>query len=436
MSTAVEALIEQQMLKIGMSTYGLVEQLIDEYRDALQAFNERSAADAQVRDDFAALQATTATQAEKLVSLTQSDTALANVTQQFFRDRLANLEQRIETSGQADASLLQACRLLRQKFEEQPDDLAHYLDQYQRIAELLAVAYSARTQEAQLQTAFAEEIAALRAELDSPLFTSKDFAALKAQLNEKLDLVASMGVRQTSMASQGLQLLRQRIRRELYHQAEQRFQKQHHAAELRLLTHDMLAKLHAVARQTHLPEFSNKAYTMLHRFSELLGEWQDDDSAPIKLLSEDVTALFHACERALADEETALYVRDQVTEVLTSMGYEVTPLPAEGDKNLHRCLAPVEGSIGVEFHFDGTGHLGAQMVAFEDAALPDAAEAEEKVCALVDEVFDALRKRQCYIRERFRVTQESGAQIPVVHLPEAAPAVKQKAAKKPLRMDE
>jgi hypothetical protein len=80
-------------------------------------------------------------------------------------------------------------------------------------------------------------------------------------------------------------------------------------------------------------------------------------------------------------------------------------------------VAAVDDKVGLQFHVDGAGLVGAEMVALSEDAVNAGQAAEERICTLVDEVVQALNARQCGIRERFRSSLTPHEQLRVVHIP-------------------
>jgi len=70
--------------------------------------------------------------------------------------------------------------------------------------------------------------------------------------------------------------------------------------------------------------------------------------------------------------------------------------------------------VGVEFQVGEEGRLGAEMVALTPETAVVDQESQEKVCGMIDQVIDELKKRQDGVRERFRSTLQPGEALRVV----------------------
>lgn len=433
MSCAVEALIEQQMVMLRRNTIGLAQRLQQDYQAALANFHERcnaqDAAQAAARAEHHAADAT----ASALAGLTiTGDTATAT---QFLEQHVAHLAQRM--TGVTDSGLHAQLAHLQHTLAATPDDFATLFSQYQRLNEALATAIAQRGTPQERLQALQAEIVQLHAELASPLLAADDCAELRAQCATQLEALAQLEPRQWSMAAQGIALLRSRIRRELALRAEALQQRAHASAHLRELTNELLAKLQTLAQQTELPDFAQQAQALLARVGTAMEQITVADLAPLEQLKEEADALFTATTTALEEQAVTSYVSDQVTDVLRSLGYQVAEIPAD-HQQATTLVTPLADDIGLEIRVDGQGHLGTHMVALSDDAAQRGHASQEKVCALVDEIFTALRHRDIGVRERFRSSLATDESLPVVAMPameSETPATRQVAAKT-LKVDE
>lgn len=399
---------------VGYATYAALHQLHQEYQQSKAEFQARSQADAQMRETFAQQNRTAAHAALTAAEQTKAMATLdANAV--FLREGVNHLLLRLpQLPTPTDPELPARCAALLQAMTEQPEAMPAHLEQYRRLAEQVAAAATAAANVTVLKGALAEECAALRRELAAPLLQEPALATLRFQLLAQLDALEQMAKKQPKLAAQGVTLLRARIHREVQTRAELQVTLAREAEEARELVGEVLAKLQAVSHQDALPAYAAQATAMLGQLGDTVATVSDNYLATLRRLAEDANHLFIGCHRALEEQTRAAYVHDQLTDVLLTMGYRVSQVAAEGERK--SLVAAVDHEVGLEFHVDGQGRMGTQMVALTPEGATAGQAAEKKVCKLMDEILAALRARQCEVRERFRSYLADGEELRVVEM--------------------
>jgi hypothetical protein len=175
--------------------------------------------------------------------------------------------------------------------------------------------------------------------------------------------------------------------------------------------------LQALSNQQALPEYAVQATTLLKQLGTEITTHAADELAGLRAIAEQAEKLFAACERTLEEQTATSYVEDQMAEVLRSMGYQVAQIAAEEPSQPRTMFAAVDDKLGIEFHLDKGGKVGTEIVALTPEAADLDHANQEKVCGLIDRVFQAMRGRECEVRERHRKRLRSGQQLRVVELP-------------------
>jgi hypothetical protein len=397
------------------AAYIAIQKLNDDYKSALCELQTRADTEAQVRalEGAAHQSADVAVRAMARRTMTAED---ANATVEFLLDRLTRLADRLGALPDTDPTLPAECARLHAALTEPVEDLAAYVAEYVQLADAVAEVVAAHAPAA--AGALAAEVAALREELQAPVFAGADFATERIRLLQQLDALANMATRNPDVAVQGMTLLRERVRRELREQTTARQQRAASAAELRALVSDALAKLQALITQQELPEMRLQAEALLSELAAVLAGASDPRDR-LQALTDTATALFDDCRRALEERAVSAYVSEQVRDVLLSLGYQVSMVPADTADEAPALVVPVDQRVGVSFHTDAAGHMKTAVVSF-DADHPEAdAQTKPKACALVEQVLTTLREREWHVREKYRITVKAGERLKVVSLPKA-----------------
>ena len=409
----------------GAAAYGaykLIDQLQKDYQHGVADFHARSDADAQHRRELSQQNRRALEAALALVGRTKVEAAV-DANRQFLLSRMKRMSERL--APLPDPSLLTQCRELRAAIEESTERLAEHLEAYRLLADAASAALANLPA---VKTNFAEEISALREEIESLL----EAPEMRAELLAQLDALRRLSARQRAVARQGLSLLRQRVYREIATRAELQQARAREAAERRALVGEIFAKLQAVSQQVELPDFVIQAAAHQQRLGEILTAGGTRELVRLRQLAEEAAALFSTCEHMLQERLVSSFISDQVADVLLSLGYQVKQLANEPES--HDFVAPIEQGVAIKFHVEDGGRVGSEMVALSSEAVDADAEAQEKICAIVDRIIGELGARNLAVRERFRASLQPGEKLHVVEVvveEEAAPrsAVKPKRKK-------
>lgn len=400
----------------GYGSYIAICKLRKDYQQSLTEFHEHSQADLRARIAFSE-QEHSAVLAALAVANGTKVLAAEDAGMRFVQTRVTHLVQRLPQLAQPDPELAAQCAALLLAVEEQPLELSAHFEQYRLLAERAATLFAEQADDARVATTLSEELAAIREEMDSPLLAGDEYTDLREQLQQQFAALEAVLAGHRDVAKQGLVLLRRRLHRELQMAADHRQVRIRQAEEIRLQVGESLARLQAILRQEQLPDFNRAAALLLERLSETLSRATANDNAEIRQVAVEVDALFTACAKTFEEQTIAAYLEDQISEALTTMGYQVSQLPPEGLTAQRALVAAVGDDLGLEFHVDGHGRLGTEMVALSEDAASAGHDAQERVCTLVDQVFAALNAHECAIRERFRSSLRPGEQLRVVEMP-------------------
>lgn len=396
-------------LGVGAVAYAAIEmarRLQQDYQDALGAYQLRCAADADQRAASTAQQQALLAAAAELAARTQF-TAHGDPDADFLLAGVQRLEER--PAAQANVQLVAQCRALREAIAREPDAVTAHLEAYRRLADIVTAATAARP-----ATALAEEAAALRAELQSPWLDAPDCTESRTQLLAQLDALQAVATRQPTLARQGMDMLRQRLTREMQAQVERHRQRRQQAEARRALVGDIFAKLQALSRQPELGAPAQQADALSRELGSLLADAPADEMAQLAQFDARVNALFDACVQQLQEQAVAAIISDQVATVLVELGYQVTQLPTDDAPDDRTLVAAYDNTLGIEFHVGGNGLMRTEMVALTADAVDADAETQEKVCTVIDHVIDALQDRQYGVRERFRKSLTPGERLRVI----------------------
>lgn len=409
--------------------YVAIQKLNDHYKSALCELQARSEAETEARALDTAIQqsADEAVRALARRTMTVQD---ADTTVEFLLDRLARLAERIGQLPDTDPTLPAECARLRAALAESVDDVTPYVADYVQLADAVAEAVAAHAP----ANALSADIAALREELQAPVFSGAEFATERIRLLRQLDALDNMAMRNPDIATQGISLLRERVRRELREQTARRRQREVGATELRAMVNDALAKLQALMAQAEQPDICDQAEALLGELAAALAG-ADDHRERLRELAEATDTLFEACRRTLEEHAVSAYVSEQVRDVLLSLGYQVSMVPAEDAGESPALVVPVDQHVGVSFHTDSSGHMKTAVVAFDAAHDAADAQTKPKACALVELVLTTLREREWNVRERYRITVKEGERLKVVALPKTEEQAAVAAAPQYMKVD-
>lgn len=230
---------------------------------------------------------------------------------------------------------------------------------------------------------------------------------------------------QPQVVSQGLEVLRRGLHREVFQQAERRAAEAANA----LVAEEIGIRLRTVLRAVpDDPALLPSATAMLDRLAAA------DLSQPgaLDVLERESAALFQEAATAVARAGLGQQVAHEVREVLMTLGYRVQLLP-EPDTGV---VARVGEQVGIEFDIGDDGRVQTEMVALADGVTADERQ-QEQVCQVVDQVFAGLRARSFEVREKVRRNRTRGERLRPATVPIAAgDAAAEEAAPQARRRDD
>ncbi len=374
----------------------LADQLQSDYQAAREAFEARKAAEDLRQHQVSVRQAEALAAASSLASHT-AFTPGPDPTWDFLAARAHRLVLKAGEGPQAER-----CRHLLARVLARQGAADELLDRcLEAAADLPAPTAGPRPGPS---VAVLLQVRALAEELDEQLAN----LGPAPELLEQLQRLQALPEAEHRMALQGLHLLGQRVRRELARRSEAHQRREARARLLRERVGEVLACAQAVFRQETLPQQVAAARQILARVAPAL----DAEDAPQRLeaLSREAQLLFERCGGILRERVEREYLTLQIGEALLSMGYQVAT-PEEGG-----LVALLGRGTGLAFRPSEGGRLETEMVATAPPAGEVLPEAQESVCCLLDEVFDALRARDVRVKERFRKTLPAGQTLRLVAL--------------------
>ena len=289
---------------------------------------------------------------------------------------------------------------------------------------------------AALRVLLNEELDALEADAKHSILSEARHQKTLSELRERLAQARALGEREPKMAWQALQLLQTRARGEIRRATQNAAKGREHAARVRELVGHTSAHAQSVLRQTVLIEPRVQAEAMLKQLSALVAATPVELGA-LETLALEAKALFEATEKALEDKAMAQHLEDQVGQVLAGLGYRVTSARGAESAADAKMVAVLDGSLGVQLNIGEGGALSGEMVAFSAADADVEIAAQERVCDLMDAIFDGLRRRNMVVREKkrknFKVNQDK---LKVVEVESATTGVGDVAAPLAMRVGE
>ncbi|HEX9996907.1 MAG TPA: hypothetical protein VGB45_07180 [Abditibacterium sp.] len=276
-----------------------------------------------------------------------------------------------------------------------------------------------------------DQIALLRADIGDSLLSRKNHGAARGILLERLEQIETLAATQSATALQSLSVLRERIRSEIRGAGENAAREAQNAVKMRELVGQISAHAQSVLGQAILIAPRVEAEQILKKLSSLVGATPVELSK-LEILAFQAKELFESTEKALEEAALATYLEDQVSQVLGGLGYRITSATSGGEQKM---VAVLDGGNGVQLNIDGKGNLSGEMVAFSENFAEVSEAAQEKVCNLMDDVFDGLRRRNLVVREKKRKNFKAGRdRVEVVKTAENSVETMSVAAQKPLEM--
>ena len=404
------------VLVAGAAIYLAARQMHNDYQSALcdyQSRQTRELANWNERNaGFIAAQ-----NAARQMSLDLAPTAAHDPNAAFMLGALSRMRGRLGETGDDNPDAPAGAAELARRIDELAARVASgqggdALADYEKLAQSVTAAMAGRVKGgkdvAALQSLVRDELAALESDVNGSILSEARYGKTLGELREKLASARALGEREPKMAWQALQLLQTRARGEIRRASEGAAKQVEHAARVRELVGLTSAHAQSVLRQTVLPAPRAQAEAMLKSLSALVAA-TPVELTELELLAGQSKELFEQTEKALEDRALAQHLEDQVGQVLAGLGYRVTSAKgAEADDP--KMVAVLDNSIGVQLNVGAGGQLSGEMVAFsEDDAEVEIA-AQERVCDLMDAIFDGLRRRNLVVREKkrkdFKVNQD------------------------------
>lgn len=425
----------------GAVVYMAARQMSKDYAVAMADYQTRSLREQADWDERSAVYVA-AQQAARAMALELSPEAAHDPNTAFvlgalnrLRGRLGDPNDPSSPAGAAEIARSVEQLAARVAAGEEGDALADYEKLAAQVSQSLGKRVAGGKDAAALRAVLSEEFAALEADVRASILGEAKHQKAMAALVERLQEARALSEREPKMAWQALQLLQNRARGEIRRTVEAAKKQKEHAARVRELVGLISANAQAVVRQTVLSEPRARAEAMLKRLSAIVA------ATPVELdelegLSDAACALFSETEVALEDKALAQHLEDQVAQVLSGLGYRVSS--AQGSQSAEaeaQMVAVLDGQVGVRMNIGAGGQLEGEMVAFSEADADVEIAAQERVCDLMDAVFDGLRRRNLVVREKKRKNFKPGQdRLQVVELAEAPGAQQTQAAAAPLAM--
>lgn len=377
----------------------VVQKLKSDYEQALADFKKREA-EAEFQQQQAAVKYMVATaEAESLAVAMASEGAQAS--QVFVA---ASLEEVMRSAQRSNLAEVQAkAQRLLDALRENPDseDLA------QEAVKLTAELHDAI---AKLPAKDAAPAVKQLFEVTRAEISTLEATGQKAPLLEQLSRLESLAVDEPGVAMQGLANLRERSTKLIHSQLEAQSERE----QRREFTGQAVAMLQALAKVPDAAE-KDEAVRLLEQISAAFGAGDPPSIAALEEFLAQAKALFETCTNRLELAAKSAYITDAVADTLSELGYQVSHVPQEGTQS---CLVSVDQDTGMMVMVDKDGNLKTEMVAFnEQATIPDVA-TQEKICSLVDQVFDGLRNRDIQIKEKVRRNIKKDQRLKMVAKPE------------------
>jgi hypothetical protein len=399
------------------------------YQEALGNYNQR------IENERTQFQSASRTRHEAAgVALLQAQKTRIKAAQlaefAFLQAGVQRLQKRLDGGPDVDPRLPKACAQLLAALEKPKPDFAELFASYEALSAAVADwAKKSRQGQAEKSSASSSvDLKAAKIALEADLAAlSEDIslapaevlnAQVRLRLKRALSHVEHLSAEQPHMAEQAFKLLRSRVGRELAKGAESASKKlaerELFAARLRELSGRISARSQATLAALDNEEFSQSPLAMtqldplkisalnhLQMLATLLGGELPVDLLPLETLAGEADKLFANTGDQLRQLALQIYLESQVLEVFTQLGYRASMVE---DLSLSQSgiIATLDTGHGVEMQWDGTGHLSSELVAFSSSSADVAPHLQEKVCALMDDVFEALRSRGCVVREKKR----------------------------------
>lgn len=413
---------EKATLAVGASAlacYRAAKHLPDAYNAAMNEFRGR--AEVELNGLFTSKNAHDLAMQSAAQLVERAQTPLEDANLSFLNGQIEKLRARSGEDSPPDVKAM--FETLQSQIAASPAEIVAHWREFETLQSAISKTLLER---AARETAFAPssnekkavqieflraELENLGAQLENPLWNSQEGQKARENLQIRLENLRALLETSPASSAQGLILLQgalNRARDTLAAQEQLRREKREEKSLLvRELSGTIAARAQAIAGQNELPAARESALSLLARLSQFLSSDFGDDLTQLRALNEEAENLFEQTHKTLHETAFAAYLRAQVRDVLGELGYRVADL--EGEKGL---VAVVDDKTGVEIEIDGNGALSSHLVAFSDAeSAPVNFWAQEKACALLDEVYAGLRRRQLTVKEKKRKTLRDGDRV-------------------------
>ncbi len=404
----------------GAAIYLVARQMRSDYQSALSQWDERERSEERDRSENRAVFAESM-RAAKSLALELSPQSAADPNTAFLLGALSRMRARLGAGDNPDSPRSPHAAALRAQCETLIAEVAGQsasaqLSAFEQLNAAVAAYLATRVEErrgtsADIAQAVREDVAALEADVKASPLSRGGRSAVFNTILERASQVRELAAREPKMAVQALQLLQERARSEIKRAAQEDATRVKNAARARELAGLISANACAVLNQTVLDAPRAQANEMLKKLSALVS------ATPVELdslerLQGQSAALFEQTQSALDERAMQTYLEDQVQQVLTGLGYRVSSAT-----HSEQMVAVLDSGTGVQLLIDGKGALEGKMVALSEGAREVSSHEQERVCGLMDAVFDGLRRRNLVVREKKRRNFKAGQEtLQVVQL--------------------
>ncbi len=261
---------------------------------------------------------------------------------------------------------------------------------------------------------YSQIFAGIRSEMASPVLSGKRHEKLRVQFEEQLVKLESVGDQSSSVVLQGTENLKKRVRREISDQADKQTKEALDRRHSREIVAEAFALLRAVMQASDEPNERTGASTLLTQLGAAFQTGAPPTTSELEALLSKARSLFAKCEKRMDESAAHAFVAESVKDVLLTMGYEVSEVPAETANGDPGCMVSIDKDSGVVVSVAPDGRMLTEMVAFTAAGQDPDEEAERKVCTVVDEIMAGLRKRDIAMQDKSRKKLRPGHRLRMV----------------------
>ncbi|MDQ7793700.1 MAG: hypothetical protein RDU89_04685 [bacterium] len=374
--------------------------LHQEYRRAREELEARAQGERERRSEAQRLHETQAGEVAGLAARTVVEPE-ADAAMLMLRHGVIQLGERLAATGSCQPEVRARYESFRARLAAGSGPVPDLVQEYGRLWADLARARDSATTTVPAGDSLAEDLAAMRDEIALGFPNTPRWRRVRESLAARVDDLERLAASEPAAARQASVLLSRRIHRELRECARGEEADRRAARQVRSLVADLTAKLTAVQAHPELPARVEQATGLMRRLGSAPGSGTEEYRNALLRLGAEVDELYQACEADLARREAGEAVGRHVRDALLALGYRVTVVPP-GDSPVDAFIAPVTDGVGVEFSVGAGGQLRTEMVSLSESAVTAGAGAQERACALVEDVYRALRQRGAEVREKYR----------------------------------